>query len=128
MLLTLFCLAGLTSPCNQSGQLSELDLRTMASQTHLPSYPEDAKKSKIRGVAVVQIRLNEANEIDSVRVLEAPVKSIAEATKVAVWRWKFPPPSANDTPICMTGKLTFYFVIEDDNAYVRNPRRYASRN
>ena len=100
----------------------------MVNETHLPSYPEDAKEMKITGVVVVEIHLNEDNKIDSVRILEAPVKSIAEATKVAVWRWKFPPPLPNDTAICMTGKLTFYFVIEDDNAYVRNPRRYAKRN
>ncbi len=100
----------------------------MATETHLPSYPEDSKKDQISGVVVVELRLNEENKIDLVKVLEAPAKSMAEAAKVAVWRWKFPPPLPNDTRICMTGKLTFYFVIENGNAHVRNPRRYEKRN
>lgn len=96
----------------------------MATETHLPSYPEDAKNNKITGIAVAELHINEANRIDTVKVIEAPSKSIAEAAKASILQWKFPPPRPGDTVICLRGKLTFYFVIENGKPYVKNPRRY----
>jgi TonB family protein len=127
LVLVYFCAVFLfqdTSPCKQSGRLTETQVREMAIERPLPSYPEDAKKAGITGVVVVQFHLNESNKVDSVKILEAPSKSIAETSNSAVWKWKFSPIHSGDTEICMTGKLTFYFAIEEGKAYVRDPRRY----
>ena len=110
LVLVYFCAVFLfqdTSPCKQSGRLTETQVREIAIERPLPSYPEDAKKAAITGVVVVQFHLNESNKGDSVKILEAPSKSIAEASKSAVWEWKFSPIHSGDTEICMTGKLTF---------------------
>ena len=125
-IVNLFWLAQRTEPCKQSGQISETDIRRMATETHLPSYPEDAKNNQITGIAVVELHINEANRIDTVKVIEAPSKSIAEAAKASILQWKFSPPRPRDTVICLRGKLTFYFVIENGKPYVKNPRRYES--
>jgi len=69
-------------------------------------------------VTVAQIRLDEKGEISSVEILQAPHKSIARATAEAVRNWAFYFDSKKDEkPICISGKLTFYFVLENGHLW-----------
>jgi TonB family protein len=132
VLLLTICLLAVTgaaareSPgqCKETGVISEAALRKMATQTRLPYYPEDAKKQGHRGVAVAELKLDENNSVASVKILEAPSESIGKAVTEAINNWSFTPPSEGQ-PICIQGKLTFYFVIENGAASVRNPRRFS---
>lgn len=110
--------------CTNS-KLHERDVRRFAVKTVLPPYPEEAKKARAQGVAVAELEITTKGDVTSVRLLESPHPSIEEAVSNAVMQWKFKVDVPADAPQCVKGKLTFYFVIEGNNARVKNPQRYS---
>lgn len=111
-------------PCNE-GAVNEVTLRRSAIRKVLPIFPEDAIKANAQGVTVAQIRLDEKGELSFVEILQAPHESIAKATAEAVRKWAFYFDFSKDgKPICLKGKLTFYFVVENGTPYVRDPKRF----
>jgi TonB family protein len=120
----LFLSAIAWGPCNE-GSVSEVSLRRSAIRKVMPIFPEEAIKANAQGVTVAQIRLDEKGELSSVQILQAPHESIARATAAAVRQWAFYfDLSKEGEPICLKGKLTFYFVIENGRPYVRDPKRF----
>ena len=100
-------------------------LRVHAVKKVLPVFPSEAQKENAAGVAVAQVRIDDRGVLTSVGILQAPHASIAQATLAAVKQWEFNfYPTAEGTPECFNGKLTFYFVIENGRGYVRNPKRF----
>lgn len=112
-------------PCTE-GRISEVAFRGRAIRKVMPVFPEDAIKAKAQGVSVARIRLDEKGEISLVEILEAPDESIARATAEAARKWAFYfAQSKDEQPICLSGKLTFYFVLENGRSYVRDPKRFS---
>jgi TonB family protein len=112
------------APCTE-GSLSEVALRRSAIRKVMPIFPAEAIKANTQGVTVAEIRLDEKGELSSVQILQAPHESIARATADAVKQWAFYfDLSKEKEPICLRGKLTFYFVIENGTPYVRDPKRF----
>jgi TonB family protein len=110
--------------CKEQGVLSETQIRKIAAEAYMPIYPEESRKKGQTGVAVAEVSLNENDRVTDVRILEAPSPSIARAVKDAVMKWKFP---HHEGVVCFKGKLTFYFLLHNGAAFVKNPRRYERR-
>lgn len=127
VLTLLFALSGLMctrpQPCLEL-TAREDTLRDHADKQILPAFPAEAAKANISGVAVAKVRINENGNLTSVDIVEAPHPSIAQATAEAIKQWKFKFYENTGTPECFNGKLTFYFVIEDGRAFVREPKKF----
>ena len=101
---------------------SEGILRKKATKSVMPKYPDEAQKKGIQGVAVAQLYVDEKGDVIKAEVLEAPDSSTKQAVAEATSQWKFTPSTMKGEPIRFRGKLTFYFVIEDGEARVENPK------
>jgi len=111
-------------PCIE-GTINEVTLRRSAIRKVMPVFPKEAIKANAQGVAVAQIRLDEKGEVSFAEILQAPHESIAKATADAVRNWAFYFNFTKDEkPICLKGKLTFYFVVENGTPLVRDPKRF----
>jgi TonB family protein len=109
----------------KEGQFLEATIRRMAKVQVAPIFPSEAKKANASGVAVLEVHLDPKGKLKSIDVLQAPHESIAEAVTTAVKQWVFElAPNSEDTPVCYNGKLTFYFVLENGNGFVRDPKRF----
>lgn len=102
----------------------EASIRNIAARKVLPTFPPEAANASASGVAVAQVRLDENGTLTSVEVLQAPHPSIAQATIAAIKQWEFKFPKNEAAPECFNSKLTFYFVVEDGKAFVRDPKRF----
>lgn len=101
-------------------------LRRLAKKVVLPVYPEASKKRGTAGRAVAQLDVDKEGNITGAHVLEAPDEEIKQETLDAVRRWEFNPAFTGDErkPVRIRGKLTFYFVIDGQDARVQNPRKF----
>jgi len=104
-------------------KVSEISLRKLATKTVLPDFPEEAKKRGAKGVAVAQLEVDEKGDVAQVEVLEAPDPLIKKAVADATKQWKFKPSASSGEPVRIQGKLTFYYVIDRNEARVENPRQ-----
>ena len=104
--------------------VTEFTLRNYASKVVRPAFPAQSLRKKNQGVAVVQILVDKEGAVTSVNRLEAPDDSIAQAVERAVLKWKFKAPTIRGNPVPINGKLTFYFVIENNKGIVRNPKPF----
>lgn len=102
----------------------EASIRDIAVRKVLPIFPPEAANASVSGVAVAQVRIDENGTLTSVEVLQAPHPSIAQATVAAIKQWEFKFTKNQATPECFNSKLTFYFVIEDGKALVKDPKRF----
>jgi TonB family protein len=107
-------------------RVGEDGMRKSASKVVMPSYPDEARKRRQQGVAVVELEYDANGDVVSSSILEAPSTSIGDAVVSAVKQWKFVPSKKQDgTPVSVQGKLTFYFEIDKEgNARVQNPKQY----
>lgn len=99
-------------------------LRDHAAKQVQPVFPAEAVKANISGVAIAKVRINEQGKLTAVDIVEAPHRSIAQATTEAIKQWEFKFYENSGTAECFSGKLTFYFVIENGQALVREPKRF----
>jgi TonB family protein len=90
----------------------------------MPVFPARALKNRSEGVTVFQIQVNKQGAVTSVDRLEAPDDSTAQAAERAIRKWKFQSPTIRGNPVPISGKLTFYFVIENGKGIVRNPKPF----
>jgi len=102
----------------------EASIRDLAVRKVLPDFPPEAAKAKLSGVTVAKVRIDENGNLTSVDIVQAPDPSVAQATVEAVRQWKFEVYENDGPPECFNSKLTFYFVIEDGKAFVREPKRF----
>jgi TonB family protein len=105
--------------------VGEDGIRRSASKIVMPVYPEAARKKGVKGVAVIELRYDGKGEVTETKVLQAPDATTAQAVVEATRQWKFTPSKLEGQSISVRGKLTFYFLIDDNGkAEVRNPRQY----
>lgn len=102
----------------------EASIRDFAVRKVLPAFPSDAASANVSGVAVAKVRIDEKGTLTSVEILEAPHPSIAQATIDAIKQWQFKFNENEAEPECFNSKLTFYFVIEDGKASVKDPQAF----
>ncbi len=106
-------------------RILESSLRRIAISRVMPTFPSAAVRDNAAGVAVAEVHLNEDGKLKGAEILEAPHPEIARETLAAINRWVFKLHDIDpQRPECLTGKLTFYFVIDGNSAYVANPKRF----
>ena len=110
------------SPENAVG-LSEDSMRWAAGRAPMPEYPDPSLKRKSSGVAVAAVVFGADGRTQTVTILEAPDKDIAEATRATLMRWMWKPVEVRGRAERYggRGKLTFYFRITDGQGKVVNP-------
>jgi len=115
--------AALTSNAQTPKKITvgEMDLRKNAIKKVVPNFPPKALKAKASGVAVAQINISEDGLVLDVQILESPHKSIDLAMIEALKQWKFYSFYLKGKPQKVTGKITFYFVIENQRGGVESP-------
>lgn len=101
--------------------LSEGVLRRAGVKVVVPEFPAESVRANQSGVAVAKIDLNQRGELVHIDILQAPSKLIAEAVRTAVLQWKFSPVSSGGEPIAVSGKLTYYFLIQNRKPIVLDP-------
>jgi TonB family protein len=123
-LLILLSWTSCTAPLQPCLELTarEASIRDYAVRKVLPAFPAEAANASVSGVAVAKVRIDEKGTLSSVEILQAPHPSIAQATMDAVKQWQFKFYENDVAPECFNSKLTFYFVIEDGKAFVRDPK------
>ena len=112
---------GLHSQGVRTRKISESGLRRLANKVVLPEFPRDAIRARKAGVAVAFLDINERGAVVKVETLEAPSPSIGAALSRALSHWSFTPPLAEDIPMKMHGKLTFYFLFQNGKPVVLRP-------
>jgi len=102
----------------------EKTLRQFAKVVVMPVYPDASRRSGAQGVAVAELKIDEEGTVQKVQILEAPDDAIGNAVVMALKSWKFQRPVDDSTgkAVRLSGKLTFYFVIENGKGIVRNPQ------
>jgi TonB family protein len=102
-------------------------LRNLAKKSVMPQYPEAAKKRGAKGRVVAQLDVDKGGHITDASILEAPDAEIERAVMDAIKQWEFNSAYAGEErkPVRIRGKLTFYFVIEGNQARVQNPRKFS---
>lgn len=117
------CLNGL-SPQSETQRrrgtprITEAGLRGLAIHAPDPHYPDRSLKNGSAGIVVVSVVVDEEGTLADSAVLESPDKDIEEAVLKAIRSWRFKPASIGR----VSGKLTFYFAIEDGRGIVRQPQ------
>lgn len=99
----------------------ETTLRRKTIKSVVPKYPKEAIKASASGVAVSEITISEDGYVIDVKILESPHKSINASMVEALKQWKFNPFYLNGKLQKVSGKITFYFVLENNKAKVESP-------
>lgn len=99
----------------------ETTLRKKGIKMVIPKYPKEAIKANASGVAVSEITISEDGTVIDVKILESPHKSINASMIEALKQWKFNPFYLKGKPQKVSGKITFYFVLENKKAKVESP-------
>jgi TonB family protein len=67
------------------------------------------------------LTISENGNVVSVNILESPHKSISNAVIVALKQWKFIPFTIKGKPEKVTGKITYYFIVDGEKNRVESP-------
>ena len=104
--------------------VTEATLRKYAVKLVLPDYPEASRQRHAKGVAVAQIDVDAQGSVKQAEVLESPDALTKEAVAAAVRQWQFKPATIGGKAVPISGKLTFYFVIERGKGRVKHPEQF----
>lgn len=75
-----------------------------------PVYPQEAKDAQIRGVVIVEIRIDEEGLVSDARVLRS-IPQLDQAALDAVRQWAFTPTLMNGRPIAVVMTVTVNFTL-----------------
>lgn len=75
-----------------------------------PRYPPDAIAARISGSVVVEVTVDEAGKVISVRTISGPTE-LREASVEAARRWEFQPTTLSGTPVKVIGTIKFNFNL-----------------
>lgn len=75
----------------------------------LPAYTEVARRARIEGIVILEVRLDETGRVDDVTVLRSLGFGLAESAAAAVSRWRYEPARLGDraVPVLMTITVNF---------------------
>ena len=111
-----------TESSPHSVRMGEGVLRMKATTVVRPAFPDVSLKKEVTGVVVAGIEIDEKGDVESVTILQSPSKEIGSAVKKALERWRFSPTTIKRKPVRVTGKLTFYYEIENGVGLVLSPQ------
>ncbi len=81
-------------------------------ETVSPRYPREMMRRGKQGKALLMLRVNEAGEVSSVKVLASSNELFSEAAVESVKNWYFQPGTVDGVPIPQTVTVPVSFEIE----------------
>ncbi len=75
-----------------------------------PEYPQIAVRARVSGMVVLDVRVDEEGNVESIRVLQGHPLLIGAATK-AVAQWKYSPTILNGEPVPVDATVTVIFTL-----------------
>lgn len=75
------------------------------------SYTESARKARVQGVVILQSTINEAGEVEDVKVLKGLSHGLTEAAVAAVKQSRFKPATRNGVPVAVYYNQTVQFSL-----------------
>jgi TonB family protein len=76
-----------------------------------PSYPAEAKKDKIEGDVVLEVKVEKSGDVSSVKAVKGP-EALREAAVTAVRQWRYEP--SDLSPALMTITIRFALAKDED--------------
>lgn len=73
-----------------------------------PIYPENARKSNLRGVVVLELLINPEGRVDSIKVLRS-VDKLTDAALAAAKTWEYEPTKSKGKPAWISVIVTIPF-------------------
>ncbi len=89
---------------------SEGVIRGNASSRITPDYPPLARSARVAGDVVVEITISEDGDVIAARCVSGHAL-LQQSALSAARRWKFKPTLLNNTPVKVTGILTFRYTL-----------------
>jgi TonB family protein len=83
-------------------------------KVHAPpsEYTEIARRTKIQGVVILQVVIDERGDVTDVKVLKGLPMGLDTQAVEAVRQWKFEPATRNGEPVEVYYNLTVQFLLE----------------
>ena len=75
-----------------------------------PVYPADALQSRVQGVVIFEVVIDEAGKVAEARVLRS-IPMLDQAAQEAVRQWEFTPTLLNDSPVPVILTVTVQFTL-----------------
>ena len=75
-----------------------------------PVYPESAKRSRISGVVILAVTIDEESNVEEVGVTKGPPE-LRDAAVEAVRQWKYSPTLLDGKPVRVTATVTVNFML-----------------
>ena len=76
-----------------------------------PIYPEEAKKSLVQGVVVLEITTDEEGNVAKVAVMRSDSSLLNQAAIDAVKQWKYEPMMSKGNPVRLSFNVTLTFRL-----------------
>jgi len=76
-----------------------------------PEYPRLAILARVSGVVVLDVRVDEEGNVESIRVLQGHTL-LVEAARSAVAQWKYSPTILNGEPVPVLATVTVIFTLQ----------------
>lgn len=107
-------------------KVGEDGMRRAAIKVVMPVYPKVSIKNRKSGVGVAEVLHDGEGNVVKVTVLESPDAECSKSITSALKQWKFAPSKVEGAPVNVRGKLTFYFVIDNNGrGEVRPPKQFS---
>ncbi|HJQ39056.1 MAG TPA: energy transducer TonB [Thermoanaerobaculia bacterium] len=74
-----------------------------------PIYPDEAKKARVFGAALVDVKISAAGKVEDVRIVRDPGHGLGEAAAEAVRQWRYEPAMKDGQPIAAVVAVTVNF-------------------
>ena len=81
-----------------------------------PVYPEDARKARVRGMVILEARIDETGIVRGAEVVKNLPFGLGEAALNAVRQWTFTPALQNGKPLPIIFNVTMNFTLGEDEA------------
>lgn len=92
----------------------EVDLQPKPLQPINPGYPLEARRSGIEGSVVLEIRLDQAGEVQDVKVVEADPPGVFDASALAAFSHaRFAPARRNGLPVRVVVRIRVSYQLTD---------------
>ena len=78
-----------------------------------PKYPEEAKKEKVSGEVVLEIKIDKTGKVSDAKVLKAADDRLAKAAVEAVRQWEYEPVTISPgKPVKVIATVTISFKLK----------------
>ena len=77
-----------------------------------PAYPEEAKKNRLQGTVVLEVRTSEEGKVRAIRVLQSAAPLLDQAALEAVKQWEYEPVLKDGRAVPLTFNVTVRFALK----------------